>query len=183
MENRIATDEEIARVSEMIHGTFPILWIKAETADGLLSRIAADAETIKAREAAYDTAQEGLKHARKQEAEMRETIRAKDEEIERLKNGEPCAVCGGSGSPTSGLPCACEGSGKLWKAEQRTRRECMELRDQVRVLRGASSTVMRLLEEHGPSIVPHLMDTDETAGQRLRDALAATEPKVLDEVA
>ena len=70
-----ATDEEIARVGEMIHGTFPILWIKAETADGLLSRIAADTETIKAREAAYDQAQEGLKNARKQEAEMRETIR------------------------------------------------------------------------------------------------------------
>jgi hypothetical protein len=33
------------------------------------------------------------------------------------------------------------------------------------------SAVMRLLEEHGPSIVPHLLDTDDNAGQRFRDAL------------
>jgi hypothetical protein len=32
--------------------------------------------------------------------------------------------------------------------------------------------VMDMLEEHGPSIVPHLLDTDENAGQRFRDALA-----------
>ena len=32
--------------------------------------------------------------------------------------------------------------------------------------------VMELLKEHGPSIVPHLMDTDDNAGQYLRDALA-----------
>ncbi len=31
--------------------------------------------------------------------------------------------------------------------------------------------VMELLEEHGPSIVPHLLDTDENPGQRLRDAI------------
>lgn len=31
--------------------------------------------------------------------------------------------------------------------------------------------VMDLLQKHGPSIVPHLLDTDENAGQRFRDAL------------
>jgi hypothetical protein len=35
--------------------------------------------------------------------------------------------------------------------------------------------VMAMLEEHGPSIVPHLLDSDENAGQRLRDAIAAVE--------
>ena len=37
-----ATDAEVSRVSEMIHGTFPILWVKAETADELLARIEGD---------------------------------------------------------------------------------------------------------------------------------------------
>jgi hypothetical protein len=35
-----------------------------------------------------------------------------------------------------------------------------------------ANEVMQKLEQHGPSIVPHLMGTDENAGQRLRDALA-----------
>ncbi|CAN7602494.1 hypothetical protein [Bosea sp. LjRoot237] len=35
--------------------------------------------------------------------------------------------------------------------------------------------VMALLAKHGPSIVPHLMDSDDNAGQRLRDALAKAE--------
>lgn len=66
-----ATDEEIALrhmrgKSENEYWTFQQM---------LVARIAADAETITAREAAYDTAQNGLKNARKQEAEMRETIR------------------------------------------------------------------------------------------------------------
>ncbi len=41
----------------------------------------------------------------------------------------------------------------------------------------AAREVMRLLEEHGPSIVPHLMDDDENAGQRLRDAIAKAEER------
>ena len=52
----------------------------------LLYRIAADAEIIKARESAYDHAQEGLKSARKQEAEMRETIKAQAEEIAGMRD-------------------------------------------------------------------------------------------------
>ena len=36
----------------------------------------------------------------------------------------------------------------------------------------AAHGVMAALEEYGPSIVPHLLDTDENDGQRLRDALA-----------
>lgn len=34
-----------------------------------------------------------------------------------------------------------------------------------------ANEVMQLLEKHGPGIVPHLMDTDDNAGQFLRDAL------------
>lgn len=34
--------------------------------------------------------------------------------------------------------------------------------------------VMDMLDEHGPSIVPHLLDTDENAGQRFRAALKET---------
>lgn len=39
----------------------------------------------------------------------------------------------------------------------------------------AAREVMAALEEHGGSIVPHLMDTDDNAGQRLRDALGRYE--------
>jgi len=39
----------------------------------------------------------------------------------------------------------------------------------------AARDVERLLNEHGAAIVPHLLDTDENAGQRLRAALALVE--------
>ena len=39
----------------------------------------------------------------------------------------------------------------------------------------AAKEVISLLEEHGGVIVPHLLDTDENAGQRLRDAIAKAE--------
>lgn len=42
-------------------------------------------------------------------------------------------------------------------------------------LLAAAKEVMSLLREYGPSIVPHLMDSDQNAGQRLRDAIAAAE--------
>jgi len=35
----------------------------------------------------------------------------------------------------------------------------------------AARDVMAYLEQHGPSIVPHLLDTDENPGERLREAL------------
>lgn len=35
--------------------------------------------------------------------------------------------------------------------------------------------VMALLERHGPSIVPHLLDNDQNAGERLRAAIAKAE--------
>jgi hypothetical protein len=38
-------------------------------------------------------------------------------------------------------------------------------------LKGLAKRVMDLLEEHGASILPHLLDTDENAGQQLREAL------------
>ena len=43
-------------------------------------------------------------------------------------------------------------------------------RDCVALVRQARQ-VMQYLEEHGTSIVPHLLDTDENPGQRLRDLL------------
>ena len=42
-------------------------------------------------------------------------------------------------------------------------------------LRKAAKEVMDSLAEHGPSIVPHLMDTDDNAGERLRQAIAKAE--------
>jgi hypothetical protein len=39
----------------------------------------------------------------------------------------------------------------------------------------AAKQVMDMLKKHGPSIVPHLLDSDENAGQRLRDALKKAE--------
>lgn len=42
-------------------------------------------------------------------------------------------------------------------------------------LTAAASDVMSLLRDHGPAIVPHLMDSDQNAGQRLRDAIARAE--------
>jgi hypothetical protein len=38
-------------------------------------------------------------------------------------------------------------------------------------LYSAASDVMRCLDTFGAKIVPHLMDTDDNPGQRLRDAL------------
>lgn len=35
----------------------------------------------------------------------------------------------------------------------------------------AADEVMKKLEQHGPSIVPHLLDTDENAGERLREVI------------
>lgn len=39
-------------------------------------------------------------------------------------------------------------------------------------LLAAAKEVMSALAEYGPSIVPHLMDSDQNAGQRLRVAIA-----------
>jgi len=44
-------------------------------------------------------------------------------------------------------------------------------------LRAAAKEVMAALHEYGPSIVPHLMDDDMNAGQRLRAAIASMEPR------
>ncbi len=42
----------------------------------------------------------------------------------------------------------------------------------AKALREAATEVMAALEQHGAAIVPHLIDTDDNAGQRLREALA-----------
>lgn len=39
-----------------------------------------------------------------------------------------------------------------------------------------ADNVMKALTEYGASIVPHLLDTDDNAGQRLRDVLAGRLP-------
>lgn len=36
----------------------------------------------------------------------------------------------------------------------------------------AAKDVMFILKAHGPSVVPHLLDTDDNAGERLRQALS-----------
>ncbi len=41
----------------------------------------------------------------------------------------------------------------------------------------AAEEVMKLLSENGASIVPHIIDTDDNPGQRLRNALAALKDK------
>lgn len=41
----------------------------------------------------------------------------------------------------------------------------------------AAECVMDMLKEHGPSIVPHLLDSDDNAGQQLRNAIAKAKGK------
>ncbi len=52
---------------------------------------------------------------------------------------------------------------------------CGESGTLLQALLASAKEVMDLLEEYGPSIVPHLMDSDQNAGQRLRDAITAAE--------
>lgn len=44
---------------------------------------------------------------------------------------------------------------------------------QVRDIATKAHAVMAALEEHGASIVPHLLDTDDNAGEELRQAVKA----------
>ena len=44
-------------------------------------------------------------------------------------------------------------------------------------LLNAAKRVMEALEQYGASIVPHLMDTDDNAGQELRNVIAELEGK------
>lgn len=48
-------------------------------------------------------------------------------------------------------------------------------KEQSKGLLKHSKKVMALLEEHGGSIVPHLIDDDENAGEFLRQAIAKAE--------
>ena len=54
---------------------------------------------------------------------------------------------------------------------------CGESGAPSRALLAAAKEVMAALQEHGSSIVPHLMDSDQNAGQRLRDAIAEAEAR------
>ncbi len=52
-----------------------------------------------------------------------------------------------------------------------------ETKQENQQLKDASNEVMNLLEEHGGSIVPHLLDSDDNAGERLRQLTQKTKPK------
>jgi len=59
------------------------------------------------------------------------------------------------------------------------RKDCIEaaeriaaLENALRALAGSAGTVMRYLEEDGPKIVPHLVDSDDNPGQRCREDVA-----------
>jgi len=43
----------------------------------------------------------------------------------------------------------------------------------------AAAEVMDMLKKHGPSVVPHLMDSDENAGERLREEIAKAKKRGL----
>lgn len=175
-----ATDEEIADTQARAHRVTGIGSVRALK---LIARIAADAETIKAarqerdavkealveareiiasREAAYDQAQEGLKSARKQESEMRETIRKQAEEIERLRKVR-------TGSAVERLHNLCDGFEESDKAQEA---ELATLRAQVETLREAVKT---LLASAHPHPVEH--PTMTKAWALGKSTLAATEPK------
>lgn len=52
------------------------------------------------------------------------------------------------------------------------------LRYDLHDLATKAALVMAMLKEHGPSIVPHLLDTDDNAGQRLRGTIARVNQEV-----
>ena len=87
-------------------------------------------------------------------------IRELKSEIERLRE---CPKC--NGSPDT--------------ATVRKDAEIGCLKQRIRQLAHRAETVMQMLDTHGPIIVPHLLDTDDNAGQFLRteieDARAALE--------
>ena len=64
-------------------------------------------------------------------------------------------ACIGEGATHNACPCFLERMGKL---------------ERVRV---AAEQVIYLLGRDGESVVPHLIDTDDNAGQQLREALTA----------
>ena len=57
------------------------------------------------------------------------------------------------------------------------KKESSDLRALNAEMAKAAKEVMDALDKHGPSIVPHLVDTDENAGQRLRELIAKAEPQ------
>ena len=49
--------------------------------------------------------------------------------------------------------------------------EVERMRDALSWLTRCASAVMQMLDEDGPKVVPHLVDTDDNAGQRTREAI------------
>lgn len=70
-----------------------------------------------------------------------------------------------------------EKSNAEWLVKYEEERSIRRVKEAGPDLLKAAKEVIGLLEKHGGSIVPHLMDTDENAGQRLRDAIAKAEGK------
>lgn len=66
-------------------------------------------------------------------------------------------------------------AGKLLIAHEIIAKE--RIRDAAPDLLEAAKEVMECLEKHGASIVPHLLDSDDNPGQRLRDAIAKAESR------
>jgi hypothetical protein len=59
----------------------------------------------------------------------------------------------------------------LTEENERLRAELAEVREAAKCTEQCGRVVMEMLDEHGPSIVPHLIDTDDNVGQRLRNSL------------
>jgi hypothetical protein len=83
------------------------------------------------------------------------------------------------GTHAPGRDLLCPAEVEALKAELRTVHTLLANRPaEFTALVAAAREVMDMLEEHGrdergPSIVPHLLDSDQNAGQRLRDLLAS----------
>jgi hypothetical protein len=79
-----------------------------------------------------------------------------------------CDICENDGRCTRGQ-CPCSLSG--WFITDVTKDVANDLLLRHERLKLQARQVMKYLEEHGPAIVPHLLDTDDNPGQRLRELL------------
>ena len=68
------------------------------------------------------------------------------DEIERLKVENICAVCAGSGKPSSGNPCICGGTGKACDEAQHAREMVYDLQKEVERLKAESASRLEALE-------------------------------------
>lgn len=85
------------------------------------------------------------------------TVREQQQEIERLRRSFVCGVCGGSGKPTSGLPCICGGIGTEQAETHGLRVECFRLERELASLKEEQLT---------PEEAQTLLDDASTAAPR-----------------